>query len=133
MPPPLLSADTLESLVTRVFTKIESEYDRWLYFVLNKKKETKLKYKPTKSFPNFLKQLTTKHNLKIIANKVSSGEKNRRVTSQSLLGAIRLFDPTVTPDDCRSDTTCLRELLEAFKPNIDEQTNPEPWLTNLTP
>jgi len=41
MPPPLLSADTLESLVTRVFTKIESEYDRWLYFVLNKKKETK--------------------------------------------------------------------------------------------
>ncbi len=39
-PAAVLSPEMLENLVERIFTKIESEYDRWLYFVLNKKKET---------------------------------------------------------------------------------------------
>ena len=42
-----------------------------------------------------------------------------------------MFDKSITPDDCRSDTTCLKELLESFEPNRKEKEQPKKWLTAL--
>src|SRR3990167_4771013 len=87
--------------------------------------ETKLAYKPTKSFVSFLKQVTTKHNLTIIRKEVTLND-NRRTVSQSLLGVIRLFEPT-THDNCHADTTCIRELVEAYATITDAKV----WLPLL--